>query len=55
MGVTLFVHFPISGFKWQPMRKNIDRYAWFRLFVDQAITPSQEFPRRQNRTLGQGH
>ena len=47
--------FPISGFKWQLMRKNIDCYAWFWLFVYQAITPSQEVPRRQNRTLGQGH
>lgn len=56
MGVTLIVHFPISGFKWQPMRKNIDDfYAWFWLFVYQAITPSQEVPRRRNRTLGQGH
>jgi len=30
MGVTLFVHFPISGFKWQLMRKIIgDFSAWF--------------------------
>ena len=31
MGVTLFVHFPISGFKWQLMRKNID--DWFCLVL----------------------
>jgi len=56
MGVTLIVHFPISGFKLQQMRKNIDDCSvWFWLFVDQAITPSQEVHHRQNRTLGQDH